>query len=172
MGYSKRACRPAVRAAQRTYQNARRIYGRQHQVDRGPESYNRAKIIVWAHNGHIAHGGMPSYATMGSYLRKMFGLQYVNFGFAFNKGSFQAIESGKGLRDFSIGPAPDGSLDATLASAGLPIMALDLRTPPKQAVVADWLKAAEMIYHPIGVNQESKRRHSGGSARVAMSRLS
>ena len=100
-----------------------------------------ARIIVWAHNGHVAHGGMPSYTPMGSYLRKMFGPQYLNFGFAFNEGSFQAVEMGKGLHDFTVGPAPDGSLDATLASAGLPIMALDLRTPPKQPVTADWLKA-------------------------------
>ena len=101
-----------------------------------------AKIIVWAHNGHIAHGGVPSYVPMGAYLRKMFGSQYVNFGFDFNEGSFQAMESGKGLHDFTVGPAPDGSLDATLASAGMPIMALDLRKPPKEAAVANWLKAA------------------------------
>lgn len=100
-----------------------------------------ARIIVWAHNGHVAHGGMPSYTPMGSYLRKMFGPQYLNFGFAFNEGSFQAVEMGKGLHDFTVGPAPDGSLDATLASAGYPIMALDVRTPPKQPVAADWLKA-------------------------------
>ena len=100
-----------------------------------------ARIIVWAHNGHVAHGGMPSYTPMGSYLRKIFGPQYLNFGFAFNEGSFQAVEMGKGLHDFTVGPAPDGSLDATLASAGLPIMALDVRTPPKQPVTADWLKA-------------------------------
>lgn len=103
-----------------------------------------AKIIVWAHNGHIAHDGVGAYAAMGSYLREMFGRDYVNFGFAFNQGSFQAIESGKGLRDFTVGPAPDGSLDATLASAGLPILALDLRTPPKQAAAADWLKTAHL----------------------------
>jgi erythromycin esterase len=101
-----------------------------------------AKIIVWAHNGHIAHGGSPSYTPMGSYLRKMFGSLYVNFGFAFNEGSFQAIEAGKGLHDFTVGPAPDGSLDATLASAGLPIIALDLREPPSQPAVNHWLKAA------------------------------
>ena len=101
-----------------------------------------AKIIVWAHNGHIAHGGMPCYTPMGGYLRKMFGSRYVNFGFAFNEGSFQAIESGKGLHDFTVGPAPDGSLDATLASAGLPIIALDLRKPPNQPAVNNWLKAA------------------------------
>jgi hypothetical protein len=60
-----------------------------------------ARIIVWAHNGHVAHGGMPSYTPMGSYLRKMFGPQYLNFGFAFNEGSFQAVEMGKGLHDFT-----------------------------------------------------------------------
>ena len=101
-----------------------------------------ARIIVWAHNGHVAHGSMHSYAPMGSYLRKMFGPQYVAFGFAFNEGSFQAVETGKGLHDFSLSAAPEGSLDATLASAGLPLMALDLRTPPKNPTAAEWLKAA------------------------------
>lgn len=102
-----------------------------------------AKIIVWAHNGHIAHGGTPGYLSMGSYLRKMFGPQYVDFGFAFSQGSFQAVdvERSKGLHDFSLGPAPDDSLDATLASAGLPILALDLRTPPQDTRAATWLKA-------------------------------
>jgi len=103
-----------------------------------------AKIIVWAHNGHIAHGGTWGYRSMGSYLRKMLGPQYVDFGFAFSQGSFQAVdrETSKGLHDFSLGPAPDDSLDATLASAGLPILALDLRTPPKDTLAASWLKAA------------------------------
>jgi erythromycin esterase len=54
------------------------------------------RIIAWAHNGHVAHGGMPSYTPMGSYLRKMFGPQYLNFGFAFNEGPFQAVEMGNG----------------------------------------------------------------------------
>ena len=60
----------------------------------------------------------------------MFGEQMVTFGFAFNEGSFQAIESGKGLRNFTVGPAPAGSLDAALAEAGIPMFALDLRTAP------------------------------------------
>lgn len=100
-----------------------------------------AKIIVWAHNGHVAHGSTAGYLPMGSYLRKMFGRQYVNFGFAFNEGSFQAVEMRKSLHDFTVGPAPDGSLDSTLASAGLPIMALDLRTPAKDPATAEWLRA-------------------------------
>lgn len=100
------------------------------------------KIVIWAHNGHVAHGGTTGYVPMGTYLRKMFGPQYVNFGFAFNQGAFQAVEIGKGLHDFSLPPAPEDSLEATLASVGYPIMALDLRTPPKEPSAAKWLRAA------------------------------
>lgn len=100
-----------------------------------------AKIVLWAHNGHVAYGGTAAYGPMGSYLHRMFGTRLVNFGFAFNQGSFQAVEMGKGLHDFTVGPAPDGSLDQVLASAGLPVMALDLRTAPKQGPAADWIRA-------------------------------
>jgi erythromycin esterase len=92
-----------------------------------------ARIIVWAHNGHVAHGGMPSYTRWAAIFGRCFGPQYLNFGIAFNEASLQAVEMGKGLHDFTVGPAPDGSLDATLASAGFPTMALDVRTPPKPA---------------------------------------
>jgi erythromycin esterase len=34
-----------------------------------------AKIVLWAHNGHVAAGGF-SYATMGSALRKMYGTKW------------------------------------------------------------------------------------------------
>ncbi len=52
-------------------------------------------------------------------------------GFAFKSGSFQAIEMGKGLRDFTVSPAPSGSLDASLAATGIPIFALDPRLAPR-----------------------------------------
>lgn len=75
---------------------------------------------------------------MGSYLRKEFGSELINFGFAFNQGSFQATELGKGLHDFTVGPAPDGSLDQTLAAVHLPIFAVDLRALPKNGQAARW----------------------------------
>src|SRR5262249_11717860 len=88
------------------------------------------KIVLWAHNGHVATGGF-SYATMGSALRKMYGNEMVVFGFSFNHGSFQAIPQGGGaLKDFTVPAAPSGSLDATLAAAALPLFALDLRPAP------------------------------------------
>jgi erythromycin esterase len=97
-----------------------------------------AKIVLWAHNGHVAKNYVWSYKTMGSSLHEMFGDQMVVFGFAFNEGSFQAVEQGKGLHDFTIAPAPDGSLDATLAAAGIPLLALDLRKIPKGGPVEQW----------------------------------
>lgn len=98
----------------------------------------KAKIVLWAHNGHVGTNFAWGYKTMGSSLREMFGEQMVVFGFAFNQGSFQAIERGKGLHDFTVSPAPDGSLDATLAATGIPLLAIDLRKIPKRSPVETW----------------------------------
>ena len=97
-----------------------------------------AKIVLWAHNGHVATNFVWGYKPMGSSLREMFGEQMIVFGFAFNQGSFQAIERGKGLREFTISPAPAGSLDATLAATGIPFLALDLRRIPKRGDIETW----------------------------------
>jgi len=97
-----------------------------------------AKIMLWAHNGHVAKNIAWGYKTMGSALREMFGEQMVVFGFAFNQGSFQAVERGKSLHDFTISPAPAGSLDATLAATGIPLLAIDLRKIPKGSPAETW----------------------------------
>ena len=90
----------------------------------------KAKIVLWAHNGHVATGGF-SYKTMGSALRQMYGKEMITFGFAFNQGSFQAIaQGGGGLKNFTVPPAKAETLDGTLASAGIPLFALDLRGAP------------------------------------------
>lgn len=100
-----------------------------------------AKIVLWAHNGHVATAGQ-GFDPMGASLRKMFGNQMVVFGFAFNQGGLQAMEmpfsSKSVLRTFNVGPAPEGSLDAMLASAGLQIAAIDLHALPKAGAVANW----------------------------------
>ena len=88
------------------------------------------KIVLWAHNGHVARGRM-SYRSMGEELHDMYGAQMVVLGFAFNRGSFQAVRTGGGgLQNFTVASAPAGSFDALLASAGIPIFALDLRNAP------------------------------------------
>jgi erythromycin esterase len=48
------------------------------------------------------------------------------------------------LKNHTVPPAPEGSLDATLAASGIPLFALDLRQAPKSGPVAEWLKAPQM----------------------------
>ena len=98
-----------------------------------------AKVVLWAHNGHVSTVGNGRYDPMGASLRKMFGAQMVVFGFAFNQGSFQAVEQGKGLHEFTVPAAPPGSLDVTFAATGIPLFALDLRAAPKTGPVGTWL---------------------------------
>jgi hypothetical protein len=104
-------------------------------LDQNPQ----AKIVLWAHNGHVASGSIRGYEPMGATLRNMYGTEMVVFGFAFGQGSFQAVEAGGRLRDFTVGPIAEGSLDATLSSSKIPLFALDLRTAPKEGPVAKWL---------------------------------
>lgn len=96
-----------------------------------------AKMVVWAHNGHVETAN----GSMGSALRRAYGDQMVVFGFAFNQGSFQSRKPNGPLTKFTVAPAP-GSLDAMLASTGIPLFALDLRKAPKTGAVADWFQSA------------------------------
>jgi hypothetical protein len=96
-------------------------------LDQNPE----AKIVLWAHNGHVAAGSYRGYVPMGSYLWEKYGTGMIIFGFAFNQGSFQAIDTaGTGLREFTAGPAPSGTLDAIYAGAGIPAFVIDMRKAP------------------------------------------
>jgi erythromycin esterase len=126
----------------------------------GPET----KMVAWAHNGHVAtsedqHTGSQ---PMGWYLRQTLGKDMVVFGFAFNRGSFQAVDAagGKGVHPFTVGPAPEGSLDSTLALAGLKISALDLRAIPPHGAVSHWFAEAHKT-RSIGAvyNASSDRKY-------------
>jgi hypothetical protein len=66
----------------------------------------------------------------------------VVFGFAFDQGAFQAMGRPIGLSTFTVGPAPAGSLDATLAAARISAFALDWRRAPlagRGGLVVPWL---------------------------------
>lgn len=90
-----------------------------------------AKIVLWAHNGHVATGSYRGYVPMGSYLWEKYNTQMISVGFAFNQGGFQAIDGqGRGLTPFTVPPAPADTLDQLYATAGLPIYAIDLRKAP------------------------------------------
>lgn len=111
------------------------------------------KMVLWAHNGHVSTESMPNYAggTMGEQLRKTFGKELVVIGFAFDRGNFRAVETTgakRGLTDQNhLDAAPAGSFDATLASIGVPLFALDLRTA--SGVAREWLDSP-LAYRSVG----------------------
>ena len=67
------------------------------------------KMVVWAHNGHVATSAAYGMEWMGYHLRKQYGSDMVVFGFAFNQGSFQAIESPGGSRSIASLPGQAGT---------------------------------------------------------------
>jgi erythromycin esterase len=108
-------------------------------VQKNPE----AKIIVWAHNGHISkngdgfvNGGLKPF---GSYLKDAYGEKYFPIGFAFSSGSFQAIDMGKGLKEFTVRPAKQKSMDWYLASTKNDKFIVDISQKPLPANVQDVL---------------------------------
>jgi erythromycin esterase len=113
----------------------------------------KARIVVWAHNGHIskylpAAGSGMTFKNMGSVLKAKYKADYLPIGFIFGQGSFQAMDWTKPSRrlgEASVGPAPEHYASAAFAKAGKPLLALDLRTLPKRGKVADWFAAK----HPL-----------------------
>ncbi|WP_257303546.1 erythromycin esterase family protein [Geothrix campi] len=107
-----------------------------------------AKMVLWAHNGHIAYrpGVKIGAETMGWYLRRSMGQAYRNFGFAFRDGAFRAWDAGperKGAMTFTVAPQAKGTLDAALGSTNLPILALDLGRLPGQGPIREWFEAPQ-----------------------------
>jgi erythromycin esterase-like protein len=95
------------------------------------------------HNGHVSNTGFGSTHSMGSYLRQMYGKQMVNFGFAFNEGSFRAApEVGKSAQTFTVPPAPKRTLDNALAVTGIPLFAVDIRRVPDGTPAGRWFAEA------------------------------
>jgi erythromycin esterase len=106
-----------------------------------------ARIVVWAHNGHVGNsGGDEKSGSMGRGLRGMFHDQLVIFGFAFNEGSFRAVEMGKTLHEWTVPPMESGTLDGVLAKTGIPIFALDLRHSPAWFAEPHAMRSIGAIY--------------------------
>ena len=111
------------------------------------------KAILWAHNGHIQTGKVMGSPTMGDHLRRDHGKDYLPVGFTFRRGRFRSKNwlsywNGEWL-PFEVGAAPPNSIDAALGTAGLPVMALDLRAVPAAGPVRAWF-TDEHPMHDIG----------------------
>ena len=103
------------------------------------------KVVLWAHNAHIAKSS--PIVNLGQRLASEHGRQYVAFGFVFAEGAFQAVDMTKGargLREFSLGPAPEADVSTAFSRAGCELCIVDLRKAPT-GEVADWFAAP----HPM-----------------------
>lgn len=87
------------------------------------------KMMLWAHNYHVSNVA----GAMGSYLRSAYGDGYVNVGFAFGMGSFNAI-GGTGtdrtLQAFQAGLKPAGSIESAFAATSEARLLFDARLIP------------------------------------------
>jgi erythromycin esterase len=112
------------------------------------------KIIVWAHNAHVAMDN-GAFEKMGGWLRQRFGRQYYTVGFAFRRGEVWAMgtEDGRSRGDgaWPLAASPEGSGDAILSAAGMPLFFLDLRPVPRDGSLGAWLAAPHRFHEAMGV---------------------
>lgn len=92
-----------------------------------------AKIVLWAHNGHIAKQPM----AMGSYLDETFGSKHLAIGFATGSGEYQAMGNG-GLGVHPLKAPPAGSVESLFGQAGIPRFLIDLRRTASDPAAASW----------------------------------
>ncbi len=112
-----------------------------------------SKIITWAHNSHVANATAYGDDFMGVHLREWYGEDLKIVGIFFNQGSFQAIDAripSTGMANFTVGPAPDSTLEHTLHEAGLTIAALNLGKLPGEGEVRDWFQKVRPTQHSGG----------------------
>ncbi|MGN7705840.1 erythromycin esterase family protein [Chryseobacterium sp. 22543] len=87
------------------------------------ENYLNSKVIVSAHNYHIAKLNSE---RMGYWMNEMHDNDFVNFGFAFYEGTYSASINGK-LGTYNSEKAGPGTLEYKLNSLDIPIFILDLK---------------------------------------------
>jgi erythromycin esterase len=102
-----------------------------------------AKIVLWAHNGHVNNAVRSGITCMGVHLRREYGNAMVIAGFSFGQGGFNAIESNGtsflGLKALSTNFIPETSFEYQFERLRKERFILDLRSLPQSAEIA-WLR--------------------------------
>lgn len=113
------------------------------------------RVVVWAHNSHIATDSSGSFVPIGSYLRQTYGPAYYALGLVFNQGSFQAsgtfdVSAKRVMRQFTVKPAPVGSVEWHLAQTGIDKFVVDFRSGDQNADGRGWLTTPQLARGSIG----------------------
>ena len=118
----------------------RDLYMAQNIKRRVNEEKPETRIIIWGHNDHVG----KHKASLGSYLQTIYGPEYYALGFSFNQGAFQAREMAANvtigaLKEFTVGAAPEGSVEWYLNATGIKNFIIDFRNTPKTEAIEQWL---------------------------------
>lgn len=118
-----------------------------------------SKAIVWAHNCHVSNAAPKDDINMhGYYLRQMYGDKLKIFGLFYNQGGFKAIDAHKpsrGMHNFSVDKAPQGTLESMLACSGESLAMLDMQNLPEKGPVRDWFYTKKPSRHSGGGYDEN-----------------
>jgi len=92
---------------------------------------------------------------MGAWLHERYGKQLYVMGFAFGRGQLRAVGMTNGAftgtATQTAPPPPEGSGDAILSGAGMPLFFLDMTALPAGSPLAAWL-AQPHLFHDVGAN--------------------
>ncbi|MBS0196696.1 MAG: erythromycin esterase family protein [Planctomycetes bacterium] len=100
------------------------------------------RVVLWAHNGHVARSNVLGLRWMGLHLEEKFPGQMVVFGFATGRGRYTAMggTDRPGLHsDNELQVPPPGSVESILASTGMPRLFLDIRRASEDDPASAWL---------------------------------
>jgi erythromycin esterase len=126
----------------------------------GPTS----KVIVWAHNEHVATQERPDYSwkSMGQHLRDKYGNGLVVFGLDFYRGGFNAfpLEPPVKMTAFQADPPPANSYEYYLGGANLSRLFLDLRAVPQNLPATSWLTGTHLM-RSIGAGYDASAPENG-----------
>ncbi len=94
--------------------------------------YSPAKVVLWAHNGHISKYGIPfNKKPLGAYLKENYQDKYINIGFAFGEGTYRGLDPDtRKVATLQAQPAYIGTYEYFFQSISKPLFVLDLRTHP------------------------------------------
>jgi erythromycin esterase len=117
------------------------------------KAYPGEKIVLWAHNAHVAFNQQPGQKPMGVFLRERFGRDMYVAGFAFDRGEVRAVGI-DGNKPTELGihkvlPSPPGSGDDILNRAGMAMSFLDITRVPAETPLSKWL-AEPHLFHQAG----------------------
>ena len=92
-----------------------------------------AKIVLWAHNGHVGR----QWLMMGVHLAERFGDDYLPVAFAAESGEY--IAAGGPLAAHPLAQPPPGSIESYFVATGEERLILDLRLAEKGSAGSGWL---------------------------------